>query len=75
MIGSICREYRLSKGVSLAALASNTANYKTLYSFEQNKSTNFNHIKPYVKLADKLGEVDIFLLSLLRELRNGKSSN
>ena len=69
MIGTICREYRLEKGVSLAALASDNANYQTLYSFEQNKSTNYNHIKVYIKLADRFGEVDILLIRLLGELR------
>lgn len=71
MIGTICREYRLEKGVNLTVLANGNSNYQTLYSFEQNKSTNYNHIKTYIKLADQFGEVDILLIRLLRELRNG----
>lgn len=70
MIGAICREYRLEKGVSLALLASDNANYQTLYSFEQNKSTNYNHLRNYIKLAEQFGETDILLVRLLRELKN-----
>lgn len=70
MIGSICREYRLQKGVTLTALAGDNAIYQTLYSFEQNNSTNYNHIKPYMKLAESLGETDILLIRLLKELLN-----
>lgn len=70
MIGTICREYRLEKGVSLASLASDNANYQTLYSFEQNKSTNYNHLRNYIKLAEHFGETDILLIRLLRELKH-----
>lgn len=70
MIGTICREYRLEKGVSLAALAIDNANYQTLYSFEQNKSTNYNHIRNYIKLSEQFGETDILLIRLLQELKN-----
>lgn len=69
MIGNICRQYRLEKGASLASLVSDNVNYQTLYSFETNKSTNFNHMKPYIKLAESYGEVDILLTRLSRELR------
>ena len=72
MIGAICREYRLEKGVSLASLASDSANYQTLYSFEQNKSTNFNHLRTYIKLAEHFGETDILLRRLLGELKNNE---
>lgn len=70
MIGTICREYRIDKGVSLAELASDNANYQTLYSFEQNRSTNYNHIRNYIRLAEHFGETDILLIQLLKELKN-----
>lgn len=68
MIGNFCREYRMSKNVPLSKLAGET-NYQTLYSFETEKSTNYNHIKPYLKLAESLCEVDIFMLGILGELK------
>lgn len=68
MIGKFCREYRISKNVPLSKLADKT-NYKTLYSFETEKSTNYNHIKPYLKLADTKGDTVAFINGLLRELR------
>lgn len=69
MIGNFCREYRMSKNVSLAKLAGKT-NYKTLYSFETERSTNYNHIKPYLKLADDIGDTANFIIGLLKELRD-----
>lgn len=69
MIGNYCRRYRMSKNVSLAKLAGKT-NYKTLYSFEMERSTNYNHIKPYLKLADDLGDTANFIIGLLKELRD-----
>lgn len=68
MIGNFCREYRMSQNVSLAKLAGKT-NYQTLYSFETERSTNYNHIKPYLKLADDTGDTATFIIGLLRELR------
>lgn len=70
MIGNYCREYRMSKNTPLAKLAGKT-NYQTLYSFEMERSTNYNHIKPYLQLAERFGEVDIFMIGILRELKNG----
>lgn len=69
MIGNFCRRYRMSKNVSLAKLAGKT-NYKTLYSFETERSTNYNHIKPYLKLADDTGDTANFIIGLLKELRD-----
>lgn len=73
MIGNFCREYRMSKNVPLSKLAGKT-NYKTLYSFETERSTNYNHIKPYLQLAERFCEVDIFMRGILRELKNGKEN-
>lgn len=73
MIGAICREYRLSKKVSLTQLSSDT-NYQTLYSFETGKSTNFGHIAPYLELAETFGEVDVFINKIKEAIRVEKSS-
>lgn len=73
MIGAICREYRLSKKVSLAQLTGDT-NYQTLYSFETGKSTNYGHIAPYLALAEKFGEVDDFINQIKEAIKIEQSS-
>ena len=46
MFGKYCRQYRISKGVTLKDLTKGKQ-IKTLSAFEMGRSTNINHLKYY----------------------------
>lgn len=69
-IGIFCRDFRQQNNIPLSKLV-NKSEYKTVYSFECGRSTNFEHIRHYMALADSIGQTDKFILGLMKELRNG----
>lgn len=70
-IGTFCRDFRQSNNVPLSKLV-DKSEYKTVYSFETGRSTNVNHLRHYMKLADNIAKSDIFLVGLIKELRSDK---
>lgn len=72
MIGEYCRKYRIEKGATLIELTGGSQ-IKTLSAFEMGRSSNINHLKPYIELSLKYNEVDLFLSGLTDEIRSNKN--
>lgn len=65
MIGEYCREYRISKGITLNEMSvTYEVNLKTLSAFEHGRSSNIRHLAPYVLLSEKQGDKETFLNGL-----------
>lgn len=72
MIGEYCRKYRIERGATLIELTGGSQ-IKTLSAFEMGRSSNINHLKPYIELSLKYNEVDLFLSGLTDEIRSNKN--
>lgn len=72
MIGEYCRKYRIEKGATLIELTGGSQ-IKTLSAFEMGRSSNINHLKPYIELSLQYNEVDLFLSGLTDEIRSNKN--
>lgn len=61
-IGSYCRNYRVSKNVTLSELCHNhkeqSKTIKSLSAFEHGRSSNYKFLSFYVKLSIKLDDGD-----------------
>lgn len=72
MIGEYCRKYRIEKGATLIELTGGSQ-IKTLSAFEMGRSSNINHLKPYIELSLQYNEVYLFLSGLADEIRSNKN--
>lgn len=72
MVGDYCRKYRIEKGATLIELTGGSQ-IKTLSAFEMGRSSNINHLKPYIELSLQYNEVDLFLSGLTDEIRSNKN--
>ena len=73
-IGNYCRDYRISCQSTLLDLCKNSKDsdklVKSLSAFEHGRSTNFNHIRLYVRLSFERGEQELFCFGLMEVLNN-----
>ncbi|MEF4813644.1 hypothetical protein U9725_23450 [Escherichia coli] len=66
--GKYCREYRMSKGVTLAQLSPDI-NIKTLSAFEMGRSSNIKLLEPYIKLSIEHNESHKFFNGLTEGIK------
>ena len=60
MIGNICRNYRIAKGVTLHEIEGDK-NIKTLSAFEMGRSSNIKHFLKYFDYAVRTGDLDTLI--------------
>ena len=68
-VGEYCKQYRTLHNTPLVDIAGEI-NIQTLYSFESGKSTNYKHLKHYLRLAYSKGENISFSIGLIESLVN-----
>lgn len=68
MLGQFCRDYRLSKGVTLKDIEGND-HIKALSAFEMGRSTNYEHFLKYALYAQKIGDYENFTIQFTKALR------
>lgn len=65
MIGTYCKEYRMSKAATLKEMSLDCdVNQKTLSAFENGRSSNMHLLSHYVVLAESCGERKMFIENL-----------
>lgn len=69
-IGKVCKQFRTDLNVKLIELTNN--NYKNLWSFENGRSTNINHLSLYIELAFKRGELETLYNAITNEVMNNE---
>lgn len=67
MISTMCKKYRQSTGTTQQELG----NVKNISAFENGRSTNINHLIPYMKLAMSRNEVDHFVCLIKDDIKRG----
>lgn len=74
MIGSYCRKYRMSKGITLSQLT-NGGKIKTLSAFEMGRSSNIHHLELYIKLSHEYNDEKNFMDGLLNNIVESRNGN
>lgn len=63
MLHEICKDYRIYTGTRQHELG----NVKNISAFENGRSSNINHLQPYINLAKSRNELD----ELLKRIKEG----
>lgn len=67
MLGKYCKEYRNKHNATLKEIGGEES-VKILSAFEHGRSSNIRHLVPYIRLAEKHGEKEKFLIGIWEAL-------
>lgn len=70
-IGSLCRQYRIDSGLTLAEFCDDEISIKTVSAFEHDRSTNMQILFRYIRLATVRGDSEKLITNLIEDSLNG----